>query len=230
MTGELPAAPAAAPIPAQWWLRLAHDLRGPVAPMRMAVQMLRTGLIGPAEQPEALCMVDRQIDLLLESIEQFGDLLRINAGKFEMRRERSDLGDVFALLEGRSALRRELDQRGVTLVAEPLPTPLLALYDGRRLASVLEFLVLKFAKSASRGSDVRVALRGEGPSAIWSIHGDTATLADDIELQWVLGGSVGLQECEAQAVLAREIAKLSSLQFSAFTPGAALEIAMPIEP
>lgn len=198
--------------------------------MRMAVQMLRTGLIEPAKQPEALRMVDRQIDVLLETVEQFGDLLRLNAGTFEMRPERSDLADVLMLLEGRSALRRELDQRGVTLVVEHQETPLPALHDARRLASVLEFLVLKFAKTASRGSEVRVLLQGEGSTAVWSILGGAATLADDVELQWLLGGSANVLECEAQAVLAREIAKLSSLQFGAFTAGAPLEITMPLEP
>ena len=198
--------------------------------MRMAVQMLRTGLIDPTEQPEALRMVDRQIDVLLETVEQFGDLLRLNAGTFEMRPERSDLADVLTLLEGRSALRRELDQRGVTLVPEPRQTPLFAMHDARRLASVLEFLVLKFAKTASRGSEVRVLVQGKGSTAVWSILGGAATLADDVELQWLLGGSANVLECEAQTVLAREIAKLSSLQFGAFTAGAALEITMPLEP
>ena len=37
-------------IPAEWWLRLAHDLRGPVAPMRMAVQMMRGGWVSAADQ------------------------------------------------------------------------------------------------------------------------------------------------------------------------------------
>lgn len=217
-------------IPAQWWLRLSHDLRGPVAPMRMAVQMLRTGMIEPAGQSEALRMIDRQIDFLLANIDQFGDLLRINAGTFELHRELADLGDAFELLRGRSALMRELEQSGVTLAAEPCPTPLLAHYDGRRLASVLEFIVLRFARSAARGSILQLALRREQSLATWSIRGDAINLADDVELQWLMGIVQGPPECEAQAVLVREIARMLSLQFRPLATGPVLEFTMPLEP
>lgn len=230
MNGDCPAEPATGAVPAQWWLRLPHDLRGPVAPMRMAVQMLRTGMIEPAGQPEALRMIDRQIDLLLANIDQFGDLLRINAGTFELHPELADLDDAFELLQGRSALMRELEQCGVTLVAEPCPTPLLTHYDSRRLASVLEFIVLRFARSAARGSVLQLVLRRERSLAIWSIRGDAASIADDVELQWLMGVAQGPPECEAQAVLAREVARLLSLNFRPLAPGPMLEFTMPLEP
>ena len=198
--------------------------------MRMAMQMLRTGLVEPAEQPEVLRMIDRQMDQLLANIDQFGDLLRINAGKFDLHRERADLNDVLEMLQGRSALVRELDRCGVSLRTEPWPTPLLAYYDGRHLASVLEFMVLKFARSATKGSVVQLGLRLEQSVATWSVRGDSVNIADDVELQCLMGTSNELTECEAQALLAREISRMLSLQFRPLASGRGLELMMPLEP
>ena len=44
---------------------MGHDLRGPLAPIRMAAQMLRMGSMDPVEQADTLKLLDRQVDLLL---------------------------------------------------------------------------------------------------------------------------------------------------------------------
>lgn len=207
---------------------MAHDLRGPVAPIRMAVQMLRMGPMDPAEQADTLKLIDRQVDLLLANIEDLSELLRINAGTFEFNPVCKDLGDCFEFLEGRSALMRELKHAGTTLVAAPWPSPLLARHDPNRLVTVLEFLVSKFAKQA-RGGTVRLSLKPGRGSALWSIDADATSPADDAEVRYVLGNSLAMDECEGRALLVRELVVLHGLEFPPMAPGAGLSFSMPAQ-
>ena len=224
MTRALPVAP-----PARWWLRMGHDLRGPVAPIRMAVQMLRMGSMNPAEQADTLRLLDRQVDLLLANIEDMSELLRINAGTFDFNPGCADLGDCFEFLEGRSALMRRLKQGGVTLVAVPWPSPLMARHDPNRLVTVLEFFASKVAMRAMSGAELRLSLAQEAGLAVWSIDGDASSLAGDAEVQYVLGNSSAMDECEGRALLVRELVVLHDLQFRTMAPGQGLAFSIPIQ-
>lgn len=208
-----PTAPAAADIPSEWWLRLGHDLRGPVAPMRMAVQMLRGGWVTPADQEDALQLIDRQMDVLLGNIDDVSELLRIQAGTFVCRPVAGDLGSMFELLEGQVALKRWLEDRSRFLSVSPWPAPLLALHDPQRLLPVLEFLVRKAAEHSAPGGTVVLSLRAEGGRALWCVSGSGPTLAQDADVRLVTGASGEFGECEARTVLVREIARLHSLVF-----------------
>ena len=42
---------------APWLTHLAHDLRGPLSPLAMAVSLLQTGRAGPAQQPELYALM-----------------------------------------------------------------------------------------------------------------------------------------------------------------------------
>ncbi len=223
MRRQAPTAP-----PASWWLRMGHDLRGPVAPIRMAVQMLRMDLMDSAEQADCMKLLDRQVDQLLANIEDMAELLRINAGKFEFKAVNADLGDCFEFLEGRSVLMRELKHIGTTLVTVPWPSPLVARHDPARLVTVLEFLVSRFARHGTRGSTLRLALKPGPGIALWSIEADATSLADDTEFQYVLGNSSAVDECEARALLARELVLLHGLQFLPMPPGEGITFSMPI--
>lgn len=207
---------------------MGHDLRGPVAPIRMAVQMLRMGPMTPTEQSETLKLLDRQVDLLLANIENMSELLRINAGTFDFNPTCTDLGNCFEFLEGRSALMRELKHAGTTLEVEPWPSPLLAQHDPNRLVTVLEFFVSKFS-SHPRGGTVRLSLKPVAGLAVWSIKADATTLAVDAEFQYVLGNSPAVDDCEARALLARELVVLHGLQFLAMAPAEGLAFSMPLQ-
>lgn len=208
---------------------MGHDLRGPLAPIRMAAQMLRMGSMDPVEQADTLKLLDRQVDLLLAKIEDMAELLRINAGAFEFNPSSGDLGDCFEFLEGRSTLMRELKHGGVTLVSVPWASPLLARHDPNRLVTVLEFFVSKLARRAAPGAVLRLSLTRESGTAVWSIDGDAEFLADDAEFQYVLGNSPAVDECEGRALLVRELAVLHGLRFTIVAPGAGVAFSMPIE-
>jgi signal transduction histidine kinase len=207
-------------IPAEWWLRLAHDLRGPVAPMRMAVQMMRGGWVSAADQEEALRMIDRQIDVLLGGIEDLGELMRLNAGAFSFQPQDADLGAVLDRVAGKAALERWLQDRQVRLVPEPPPGALHAPHDPQRLAALLEFLVRKAAQHAAPGQVLVLGVRGDGGRVRWSLHGSGPGLSKDPELRLLAGESDALEECEARCLLMREIARRHALVFEPLRDGA----------
>jgi signal transduction histidine kinase len=212
-------APAPTGIPSEWWLRLGHDLRGPVAPMRMAVQMLRGGWVTPTDQEEALQLIDRQMDLLLGSIDDIAELLRIQAGTFACRPVAGDLGALFELLEGQGALKRWLADRQRMLSLSPWPVPVLAMHDPQRLLPVLDFLVRKAAEHSAKGSTIVLSLRAEGGRALWCVSGSGPTLGQDADVRLVTGASEEFGESEARTVLVREIARRHPLAFLPPTAG-----------
>ena len=218
LPGDAPQAIAG--IPAEWWLRLAHDLRGPVAPMRMAVQMMRGGWVGPTDQEEALRMIDRQMDALLASIEDVGELMRLNAGAFSFQPQDADLAAVLERVAGRASLERWLQERQKQLLVEPPPGPVRALHDPQRLAALLEFLVRKAAIHAASGDTLVMALQRRDASAHWSIHGSGPTLEADPEVRLLAGQSAALEECEARALVLREVARRHRLVFQPLGGGA----------
>ena len=78
-------------VPAAWWARLGHDLRGPVSPMRLAVQVLRSDRCTALEREEALQLLDRQVDRLLGEIDDVAELMRLRAGTWVLRAGHGDL-------------------------------------------------------------------------------------------------------------------------------------------
>lgn len=214
---SLPADIAGAP--AQWWLRLGHDLRGPIAPMRMAVQMLRGGWVGPSEQEEALRMIDRQIDALLGSIEDVGELLRLHAGTFVFAAQDADLSALLDQVGQRSGLQRWLQERQRQLQVELPSQPVLARHDPQRLGRLLEFLVRRAAIHSAPGASLVLSLwPGEG-RVHWRLTGSGPSLAKDPELRLVAGETEDLEECEPQALVVREVARRHDLQFTPLAAG-----------
>jgi len=71
--------------------RVAHDLRGPLAPMQTAVYLLRDAGIAEAQRNELLAVLERQIQRLGGMIDEFSDLGRAGTGRFLARRETIDV-------------------------------------------------------------------------------------------------------------------------------------------
>lgn len=92
-----------APRMTSWMDRLAHDLRGPLAPMLAALYLLRDGGAGAGQREELLAMMERQIERLGGMIDEVSDLGRAEKGRLVGRREPIDIdllvSDVAARLQ-----------------------------------------------------------------------------------------------------------------------------------
>jgi hypothetical protein len=192
-------------LPDGWWQRVRHDLRGAVAPVRMAVQLLRSGRVDAAEREEALAVIDRQLDQLLAGIEDVGDLLRVQAGLPLLQHARQDANLLLDVVCGRGGLIRGLAERELRLHCEPCESELAWQHDPARVAALLEFLLLRVAAHSAAGAELRMQLRRANSGAELLISGAGASLARDPELAYLLGEAGGGEEPGLRALLMREI-------------------------
>ncbi len=219
MSDTQPASPAPdgdLGLPEQWWTRLGHDLRGPLGPMRMAVQLLRSGLAEEAERQEALQVLDRQIDRLLGEIDDVADLMRLRNGALPLRLRDADLNLVLDPVAGRAGLLRVLAERGHVLECLPADAEVPASFDATRLCALLDFVLRKAAQHAGAGATLRVALdAGAGRPAL-VLTGFDATLFDDAELAWVCGvPGADAGQVTPRGVLVRETAQRAGIAIDA---------------
>jgi hypothetical protein len=191
-----------------WWMRVGHDLRGPINPMRMAVQMLKAGRVPAAEQLEAVRLIDRQLDVLLEGVQDLSDLLRAEAGALGMSARPNDLNLIVDLVSGRGSLLRSFEERCQQLLCIGTPGELVVDHDPARLASLLEFLLRKASGHAADGASLTLSLVDDGHSARFAISGADASLLMDADLA-LLSGDGGGAEAGVKAVLMQRIASAS---------------------
>ena len=191
-------------LPAGWWRRVRHDLRSAIAPMRMAVQLLRAGRVEPAEREEALQVLDRQLEQLLAAVDDAGDLLQADSGAISLQAAPQDLNLLSDIVCGRGALVRELGLRKVTLRCEPCASELAVAHDPSRLAALVEFLLMRMAAHAGPGTELLLSVHEEGGIASLRLSGAAATLAQDPELLFLQGidaGEPGLRAMVMQQLL-----------------------------
>jgi signal transduction histidine kinase len=135
---------------------LAHELRNPLAPIRMGVDALAR-LPGDSEQAVRLReMMARQVGQLVKLIDELLDVSRIANGKVVLRRVPVDLRTVIdsALEASQPALEEARHEVTVELPNQPVWVH----GDPSRLAQVVSNLLNNAAKYTPAGGHVRVEL------------------------------------------------------------------------
>jgi signal transduction histidine kinase len=84
----------------RWSDRLAHDLKGPLAPLQTAAFLLRSGALPPERQRELIDVIDRQTRRLNHMIEELGDFTRAEQNRLVTRRAPCSLALVLDLALG----------------------------------------------------------------------------------------------------------------------------------
>jgi signal transduction histidine kinase len=145
-----------------------HELRGPIATVRLAVHLLRREVRAcDADACERrLRLLDRQVARLLGLSETLLDVSRITAGRLELAPEQGDL----------AALAREVAVRFVDDAAEQgsaievdAPETVRCSYDPARIDQVLSNL-LSNAVKYGRGGPIRVAVRAGAGRALVEVQ------------------------------------------------------------
>jgi signal transduction histidine kinase len=139
--------------PESTWLdRLAHDLRGPLAPLQTASYLLQRDDLDPARRQELLAMLARQAQRLASMVEELEDWTRVGRGRLLGRPERSEL----AMLLDYAAVGSRLAGTPVAFNGDAGVDAVVAVEgDPQRLTQLLRIL-LDYA--ASRGGAPRLAL------------------------------------------------------------------------
>jgi signal transduction histidine kinase len=145
---------------------LGHELRNPLAPILIALELIRARRM-PGHERE-LAIIERQARHLVRLVDDLLDVARIARGKIELRPEYVELGRLVALaVEASTPLVAERSHHLVTDVA---PGGLLLHGDPIRLTQVLSNLLTNAAKYTNPGGRIHVRARAEAGHAVLQVE------------------------------------------------------------
>ena len=147
---------------------LAHELRNPLAPIHNAVFVLQKL---NSDDPEAkdkarsvIAMVERQVDHLIQLVDDLLDVSRITTGKIELKKRHVDLADCIhrALETSEPLIKSQQHQLSVRLSDKPLVVD----GDPVRLVQVFAKLLNNAAKYTPPGGRIEISSMREGEQAL----------------------------------------------------------------
>ena len=152
----------------QFIATLAHELRNPLAPIRMAVALLGNPRTAENDRAWALGVVERQVGNMARLIEDLLDMARITSGKLLMRKDRVPLAAVIdaALETSRPAIEAARHRLETSLP----PAPVVLHADATRLAQVLANLLNNAAKYTPPGGVIELAAEVAAGELVLSVR------------------------------------------------------------
>lgn len=146
-----------------------HELKTPLTPLKMQVQMLKRAILNagergpdPARAQRALDISEQQINRLVRLIDDLLDVSRINAGKLKLNRESIDLAALARNVGEHYA--PQLTAAGCEL-ALAVPDSLILAADPLRIEQVVVNLLTNAAKYAP-GSRVELSVERRADQAV----------------------------------------------------------------
>jgi PAS domain S-box-containing protein len=156
---------------------LAHELRNPLAGIRMASGVIARAKGDPDRVAQMNAIVERQSAQLVRLIDDLLDVSRITRGKFEVRVDRADLAAVLGhAIEG---LRGACEDKGLTLAVELPPAPVAINADVFRFAQVVANLLHNACKFTDRGGTITLTAAREGTDAVVRVRDTGIGIARD---------------------------------------------------
>jgi two-component system sensor histidine kinase CiaH len=144
-----------------------HELRTPLTVIRSSVEYLaRHGSEPVATVGDALEDITAEVRQLSTLVDDLLLLARSDSGAIELDRLPLDLGDVAG--EAASTLVQPAADRNVRIVVDPEPAAVIG--DPVRLRQLVAILVDNAIRHSPPGGEVRVAVRGDGRTAILSVE------------------------------------------------------------
>jgi signal transduction histidine kinase/ActR/RegA family two-component response regulator len=134
---------------------LAHELRNPLAPMRNALAILRSGKAGATAEERSRAIIERQLAQMVRLVDDLLDVARITTGKLTIQTEPIELapvirGAIDAVQSMMDAKRHELR---CVIPAEPIFLDA----DATRLAQVFANLLGNAAKYTEPGGHISIS-------------------------------------------------------------------------
>lgn len=203
---------------------LAHELRGPLAPLRNGLEVVKRSDGSSELHRRACALMDRQLDQLLRLIDDLLDASRIARGKIELRMTRIDLGALLhEVLEAKLPLIEAARLELRTSLSAP---PLFVEGDPLRLTQVFRNLLENARKYTDPGGHIDISLGGERSQAVVRVKDSGLGIpADKLEAIFEMFAQVNRSVARSQGGLgiglglARRLLLLHGGSIEAFSEG-----------
>ncbi len=156
---------------------LAHELRNPLAPLSLSLQVIRRGAAAGSETAHAVDVAGHQVEKLTRLVDELLDVSRIRQGKTDLRMERVDLATVTA---GAVETVRPLIEERLHTLETPPPAPVRVHGDACRLEQVLANLLTNAAKYTEPGGRISLRIERDGDQAVVRVRDTGVGLAPDL--------------------------------------------------
>ncbi len=133
---------------------LAHELRNPLAPIRNAMEILKTSSSNAAHFKTARDIVERQVKHMTRLIDDLVDVARLTQGKITLKKERVELATVVD--DAVELARPIIAERGHHLTIDLPREAALLNGDGVRLSQALGNLLTNAAKYTQPGGEIEL--------------------------------------------------------------------------
>ena len=203
---------------------LAHEMRGPLAPMSNALHLLREHFNEPTIVSQSCALLARQFTQLARFIDDLFELARSQNAQIRLRRTAVDLrATVQAAIEAAQPVIAAREQRLTVVVPEQST---LVNGDDGRLAQVFINLLINAAKFTDRGGWIGISVGTESDWALVRVRdtgvgiaGDMLTRVFDPYVQAERGSEAGLG---LGLALARHLVELHGGEVDAYSEGPGL--------
>ena len=157
---------------------LSHELRNPLAPIAMAIEIMR--LREPADDSIvwARDVIGRQTAQLTRLVDDLLDVSRITLGKITLNRSALDLRQIVA--QAVEAAHPLLTERHHHLAIDVSTEALPIWGDGARLTQIIANLLNNAAKFTADGGHIALAARREGARIVLSVKDDGVGIPTDM--------------------------------------------------
>jgi PAS domain S-box-containing protein len=146
---------------------LAHELRNPLAPISMGVELLEMSGDDRQAISEVCAMMQRQTKHMVRLVDDLLDVSRITRGKLELRRSQVDLGEI--VRNAVEASRPLIDEAQHQFELR-MPDKRFLLYaDANRMTQILTNLLNNAAKYTPRQGRIELTVEGTASEAVITV-------------------------------------------------------------
>ena len=153
---------------------LAHELRNPLAPIKMAAMLARSNC-GCGGSDRYLEMIERQADNLTRIVDDLVEVSRLTRGKIELKRERVALATV--VTRAVESTRDLIEQRRHTVSVRMPDAPVMVVADPVRLEQALVNVLSNAARYTPPAGNVEIEVETRGGAAELRVRDDGMGIA-----------------------------------------------------
>lgn len=157
---------------------LAHELRNPLAPMTMGVDLLESLRSSDPNVDRVSTMMRRQLGHLTRLVDDLLDVARLTHGKIELRKQPVLIDEV--VRQAVEMFRAKAEEQGLQLRLDLIAQPLRVVADAARLVQVVGNLLSNSVKFGRAGGDILISTRCVDGGVAVSVRDDGAGI--DAEL------------------------------------------------